>query len=117
MVLTQRPRRNRRSAGLRGLVRETTLGPEHLVYPLFVQAGRAERTPIASMPGQARLSVDLLVETAAEAFGLGVPAVALFPALPNELKDPHGRESLNDAGLLQESVRALKRALPELTVI
>ncbi len=117
MPLAIRPRRNRRAAAVRGLVREHQLGPEHLVLPLFVQEGAAKRTPIASMPGQARLSVDLLVQTASEAFALGVPAVALFPALADELKDPRGRESANPDGLLQRSVRALKSALPELWVI
>lgn len=115
--LRSRPRRNRVSAGVRGLVHETSVGAEHLVLPLFVQDGRGARTPIASMPRHARLSVDLVVETAAEALSLGVPAVALFPALPDSLKDPLGRESTNDEGLLQRCVAELKRAHPELVVI
>jgi len=69
------------------------------------------------MPGQARLSIDLLVETAAQAFALGVPGVALFPALSDDLKDPRAAESANSAGLLQRAVRALKSALPGLLVI
>jgi porphobilinogen synthase len=85
--------------------------------PLFVQEGSSLRTPIATMPGQARLSIDLLVETAREGFELGVPAVALFPALVEGLKDTRGSESTNQAGLLPRSVRALKSALPELLVI
>jgi porphobilinogen synthase len=117
MTLAQRPRRNRRSAGMRRLVRETTLSASNLVLPMFVQEGTAQRSPIGSMPGQARLSIDLLVETASRAFGLGVPAVALFPALSDSLKDPHGSEALNASGLLQRTVRALKQALPELVVI
>jgi len=112
-----RPRRNRLTAQIRGLVRETTLAPEHLVLPLFVQEGEGKRTPISSMPGQARLSVDLLVETAARAFALGVSGVALFPALSDSLKDARGSESTNSAGLLQRAVRALKSALPGLLVI
>jgi porphobilinogen synthase len=117
MTLAQRPRRNRRSAGMRRLVRETTLSASNLVLPMFVQEGTAQRSPIGSMPGQARLSIDLLVETASQAFGLGVPAVALFPALSDSVKDPHGSEALNASGLLQRTVRALKQALPELVVI
>jgi porphobilinogen synthase len=117
MPLAIRPRRNRSSAAVRGLVREHQLGAEHLVLPLFVQDGVTKRTPIGSMPGQARLSPDLLLETAREAFSLGVPAVALFPALPDELKDPRGSEAGNHAGLLQRTVRALKAALPALWVI
>src|SRR5687768_2488555 len=116
MTLAQRPRRNRRSAGMRRLVRETTLSASNLVLPMFVQEGTAQRSPIGSMPGQARLSIDLLVETASQAFALGVPAVALFPALSDSVKDPHGSEALNASGLLQRTVRALKQALPELVV-
>jgi porphobilinogen synthase len=112
-----RPRRNRRTAGMRALVRDTELTPARLVYPMFVQEGEGKRSPIESMPGQARLSIDLLVETAGEAFKLGVPAVALFPVLPDDQKDPRGSESTNASGLLQRSVRALKAALPELVVI
>jgi porphobilinogen synthase len=102
---------------MRGLVRETSLSPEQFIYPMFVQEGEGQRTPISSMPGQARLSIDLLVETAAQAFALGVPGVALFPALSDDLKDPRGAESANSAGLLQRAVRALKSALPALLVI
>jgi porphobilinogen synthase len=102
---------------MRGLVRETTLSPEQLIYPMFVQEGEGQRTAISAMPGQARLSIDLLVETAAQAFALGVPGVALFPALSDDLKDPRAAESANSAGLLQRAVRALKSALPGLLVI
>jgi porphobilinogen synthase len=112
-----RPRRNRRTAGIRGLVRETHLGPEHLVLPLFIQEGQGTATPIASMPGQSRLTVDLLVEKAREAFALGVPAVEVFPRIPEEQKDARGSESANASGLVPRAVRALKQALPELTVI
>jgi porphobilinogen synthase len=115
--MLSRPRRNRRSPGIRGLVRETELSPAHLVLPLFVQDGENASTPIASMPRHARLSIDLLVKRSAEALELGVPAVALFPALPDTLKDPRGSESANASGLLQRAVRALKRELPELVVI
>jgi porphobilinogen synthase len=113
----QRPRRNRVSAAVRGLVRETTLSPANLVLPLFVQEGETSETPIVSMPSQSRLGIDKLVGKAREAFELGVHAVALFPALDDGLKDPRGTESTNKNGLLQRSVRALKRALPELCVI
>jgi len=99
------------------MVRETALSAGNLVLPLFVQEGTAQRSPIGSMPGQARLSIDLVVETASQAFELGVPAVALFPAISDSLKDAHGSESLNASGLTQRTVRALKQALPELVVI
>src|SRR3954451_14106734 len=112
-----RPRRNRLSPQMRGLVRETSLSLEQLIYPMFVQEGEGQRMPISSMPGQARLSIDLLVETAAQAFALGVPGVALFPALSDDLKDPRGAESRNSGGLLQRAVRELKSARPDLLVI
>jgi porphobilinogen synthase len=115
--MLERPRRNRRSPLIRGLVRETELSPAHLVLPLFVQEGAGKATPIASMPGQARLSVDLVVEKAREAFALGVPAVEVFPLIPEPQKDARGSESTNAAGLVPRAVRALKQALPELVVI
>jgi porphobilinogen synthase len=114
--MQQRPRRNRSSAGVRGLVQETRLSAANLVLPMFVQEGDGE-TPIRSMPGHARLGIPRLLAKAHEAFELGVPAVALFPAISEELKDPRGSESTNSDGLLQQSVRALKQELPELIVI
>jgi porphobilinogen synthase len=115
--MQSRPRRNRSSASVRSLVRETALDPGHLVLPMFVREGQGRCDPIPSMPGQARLSVDLLLDQARAAHQLGVSAVALFPALADDLKDPRGTESLNPEGLLQRCVRALKRELAELTVI
>jgi porphobilinogen synthase len=112
-----RPRRNRVSPGVRALVRESQLSVSDLVWPLFVQEGHDRRTPIGSMPGQARLSVDLLVSEARTAHQLGVPGVALFPALDDALKDPRARESSNPEGLLQRAVRALKKEMPNLVVI
>jgi porphobilinogen synthase len=102
---------------IRGLVRETALSAEHLVWPLFVQEGQRNETKISSMPGQSRLSIDLLVERARGARDAGVPAVALFPALAEPLKDPEGRESTNPDGLLQRAVRALKEHVPDLLVV
>jgi porphobilinogen synthase len=99
------------------MVREAYLAPHHLVLPLFVQEGRGTATPIVSMPGCSRLSLDLAVEKAEEAMSLGVQAVELFPALDDSLKDPRGRESQNPDGLLQRTVRELKFRLPELCVI
>ena len=101
---------------MRAMARETFLTPGNLALPLFLQEGQGKRTPIASMPGQARLSIDLAVELAREALSLGVPAVDLFPALSDDVKDPRGSESLNPEGLMQRAIRALKRELPELMV-
>lgn len=112
-----RPRRNRVSPGVRAMVRENALSPQNLVLPMFVQGGEAVRTPINAMPGVARLSIDLLVEEARAAYNEGVSGVALFPVIPDALKDQRGTESLNDNGLLQRAVRALKSELPGLIVI
>ena len=112
-----RPRRNRKSASMRALVRETDLTPDRFIYPLFLVDGKDRQEEIGSMPGIYRRSTDLLVAEAAAAHRLGVPAVALFPALPDELKDSTATESTNPDGLLQRTVRELKDRCPELLVI
>ncbi len=112
-----RPRRNRRTAAIRGLMRETELSPAHLILPMFVTEGDDTRIPIGAMPGCFRLSISHTVALATEAYSLGIPAVALFPALPDSIKDKRASEGSNPDGLLQRTVRALKDALPELAVI
>jgi porphobilinogen synthase len=111
----RRPRRWRRTASLRDLVRETTLDPRDFVYPLFVRPGEGVREPIASMPGIAQLSVDTLAAEAADLDELGIGAVLLF-GIPSE-KDELGSESHADDGVVQQAVRALKDASPGLVVI
>jgi porphobilinogen synthase len=108
-------RRLRRTEGLRGLVRETRLSPADFVYPLFVAHGRRLRQEIESMPGQYHLSPDGLAREAEELRSLGIPAVLLFgrPAA----KDEQGSEAYADDGIVQEAVRALKQAAPDLVVI
>ena len=112
-----RPRRNRSRPALRRLVRETRLGCDDLVLPLFVQEGESRATPIASLPGHARLSIDRLVAVAGEAEALGIPGVALFPVIEEAHKDPRGSAATKPDGLLQRCVRALKAAHPDLLVI
>lgn len=115
--MQQRPRRNRSTAAIRAMARETNLGVHNLILPLFVQEGEGKFTPIASMPGQARLSIDLMVkhcQTVAEA---GVPGIALFPALPDDQKDTHGTSSTDPDNVNLRAVRAIKAAVPELMVI
>jgi len=116
-MLTQRPRRNRSSAGVREMAAEAVLRPANLVWPMFVHEGSGQRVEIPSMPGIVRYSIDELVDDARKAHEAGVPAVALFPAIDESLKDSTGSESLNPVGLLQRAVRALKKELPELVVI
>jgi porphobilinogen synthase len=110
-----RPRRLRRSEALRALVRETTLEPRNLALPLFAVAGRGVRTPVASMPGVAQLSVDNLVEEARAAFRLGVRAVMLF-GIP-EGKDAQGSAAWDPAGPVCTALKALKDALPEMVAV
>jgi len=112
-----RPRRNRSSEGVRSLVRETSLHASHLIWPLFVVDGTGVKQPIAPMPGCFRWSRELVVQEAKEAYRLGVPAVALFPAIDDALKDPLAREGLKRHGLVQRTVRDLKEAVPDLVVI
>lgn len=116
MNLPIRPRRNRKSAAVRDLVRETELTPGHLIYPLFVQEGGKD-TPIDSMPGCRRWSIDGLVKEAGEAHALGIPAVVLFPRVPNKLKTPKAGECFNPKGLVPRAIRALKQSHPSLLVI
>lgn len=115
--LLVRPRRNRRTAAIRALVRETSLDASHLIWPLFVCEGRQRKIAVKSMPDVYRLSRDLIVKEARLAVKLGIPAVALFPALPAKLKDKTASESLNPNGLLQQTVKAIKDAAPGLAVI
>ena len=110
-----RPRRLRRTEGLRRLTRETRLSVDQLVYPLFIGPGRNVQEAIGSMPGQYRWSVDTAVCEAEDAAALGIPAVLLF-GLPEE-KDEMGSGAFAASGIVQQAARAIKRALPELLVI
>lgn len=110
-----RPRRLRASRTLRDLVRETSLDVGDLIYPLFVTHGQGVKEEIASMPGQYRWSLDRLGEEAAEAAELGIRAVILF-GIPEE-KDEVGSGAYDDAGIVQQAVRTLKREVPSLYVI
>lgn len=110
-------RRMRRNQFSRRMMREHTLSAADLIYPIFVVEGDRQRVPVDSMPGTHRLSIDLLVEEAAAACRLGIPAVALFPVTPPEAKSEHAEECYNPEGLVQRAVRALKSSSPELGVI
>ena len=112
-----RLRRMRRDEFSRRLMRETLLAPGDLIYPMFVVEGQGRREPIQSMPDIERVTVDELVREAGEVYGLGVPAVALFPVTASERKTEDGREAFNPDGLAQRAVRALKMAVPDLGVI
>ncbi len=113
--VTVRLRRLRRTQVMRELARETRLHPEQFVYPLFVRGGGKIREPISSMPGQFRLSVDELVAEAGQAQGLGIGAVLLF-GLP-DAKDPAGSGAYDGDGIVQQAVRALRAAHPDLAIM
>ena len=110
-----RARRLRRTPSLRRMQRETRLTTDGFVYPMFVVPGKGVSQEIKSMPGQARLSVDKATELASQAWDLGVPSVILF-GVPDK-KDAVGSEAWNEKGLVQQSIRAIKRAVPGMTVI
>ena len=110
-----RPRRLRRTAALRNLVRETLLAPSQLVLPLFVRTGTGVRLPVNSMPGVSQTSVDELLVDARAAAALGIGGVLLF-GIP-DTKDAEGSGAWDDAGPVPQAVRALKRELPQLVVI
>ena len=110
-----RPRRLRQTEGLRRMIRETSLSVNDLILPLFAIDGKDIRNPIPSMPGHFQLSVDNLLETAKEAYELGIPAIVLF-GIP-EKKDPLGTRAYAQDGIVQKAIRAVKDNLPELVVI
>ncbi len=110
-----RPRRMRATENLRRMIRETRLTVDNLVYPLFVTEGKEIRNPVGSMPGVYQLSIDTLLVEVAEVVGLGIPAVILF-GIPSK-KDERGSEAYAQSGIIQEAVRAVKDAYPDLIVI
>ncbi len=116
-LLTHRPRRMRRTENLRRMARETRLSVDNLVAPMFIVEGQGVKQEIPSMPGQHRFSLDEMVKEARALHALGVPAVALFPAIRDALKDQTATEAMNPQGLFPSAVRALKDAVPELLVI
>jgi len=114
---SQRPRRLRKDSFSRNLVRENQLSVNDLIYPCFVLEGENQREKVASMPGVERLSIDLLLKEAELIHRLGIPAMALFPVTPDEVKSLDAKEAYNPEGLAQRAVRAIKTAFPDLGVI
>lgn len=112
-----RMRRMRFNDFSRRLMRENLLSVDDLIYPMFVTEGSNKREAISSMPGVERFSLDLLLTQAEEIYNLGIPAIALFPVTPDNKKSDNASEAYNPEGLAQRSVRALKKAFPELGII
>lgn len=116
-MLFHRPRRNRQNEVIRNMVRENYLSPDHLIAPLFVIEGKNKIVPVASMPGQSRLSIDELIKEVKELYSLGIKCVALFPAIDEKLKTPDAREAYNKDGLNARAIRAVKEAVPGMMVM
>jgi len=112
-----RMRRMRFDNFSRRLMQETKLSVDDLIYPMFILEGENQREAIPSMPGIDRVSIDLLLEEATEISNLGIPAIALFPVVGAEKKSEDAREAFNPDGLIQQAVKAVKKAFPELGVI
>jgi porphobilinogen synthase len=110
-------RRMRRDDFSRRLMREHRLTVDDLIYPVFVLDGNSRSTPVASMPGVERLSVDRLLPVAEECLRLGIPVLALFPVIEGSLKSGDGREAVNPDGLVPRAARELKRRFPELGLL
>ena len=107
----------RRDGFTRRLMREHTLGVDDLIYPIFVVEGRKKRVAVESMPGIERLSIDLLEKEAESVYGLGIPAIVLFPVIEADGKSNDASESYNPEGLVQRAVRSIKSSCPQLGVI
>ncbi len=117
MLNISRPRRNRKSDAIRRLVRETHLSTNDFIAPLFLKEGNNLREPILTMPGVFRFSIDELIKECKELYALGVPCVALFPAIEDKLKDQKASEAYNPNGLYQRAIKEVKNALPDLMVM
>ncbi len=113
----ERPRRNRKSATVRDLVRETELSTKDLVYPVFIMEGSGKEEAIPSMPGMTRKTIDVLLKEVEECVSLGVRAIAPFPSIEESKKDRIGSESYNPDGLVPTCVRAVKEKFPDVVVM
>jgi porphobilinogen synthase len=117
MQLTQRPRRNRKNPAIREMLAENHLIPQQLIYPIFVCEGRNTETPILTLPGQSRMSSDILSKKINHWKTLGLRHFALFPQIADSKKDSFGREALNENGLLAETIKRLKDDHPDINLV
>ncbi len=113
----RRMRRNRANANLRAMLAENQLAPHHLIWPIFVMEGEATRTPINTMPGIERITLDLLPEIASKAKALKIPMVAVFPYIEEALKTPLCEEAVNPDNLVCRAVRKLRALAPDLMIL
>lgn len=117
MQLFHRPRRLRRTDWSRRLVQENNLSSNDFIYPVFLLEGKSREEAVASMPGVSRVSLDLLLPIAEECVQLGIPVMALFPVINNELKSLDGKEAFNANGLIPNAVKELKKRFPNLGIM
>lgn len=117
MNIPHRPRRNRKSEAIRGLVRETRLSVSELIFPLFLIDGQNKQTEVSSMPGIFRLSSDLMLREIEACLRLGISTFDIFPNLEEDLKDTTASESLNEKGLYLRTIREIKKEFPEAVVM
>lgn len=117
MFPLHRGRRLRVNESVRSLVRETSLSPSDFMFPMFIAEGENVKTEIPSMPGIFRRSIDLTVEEVKELFALGIRAVNIYVKVSENLKDNTGKEAWNKDGLMQQAIRAIKTACPEMIVM
>lgn len=115
-TLIHRARRLRRNQPLRDLVRETSLAPRNFIQPLFLQEGKKLKSEISSLPGQFRLSLDLILKEIESLAKLGIPGIALFPVIETNLKDKKATESKNPGGLYPRAIREIKNEFPDMLV-
>ncbi|MCF6195114.1 MAG: porphobilinogen synthase [Emcibacter sp.] len=112
-----RPRRNRKNDWSRRMVRENNLSVDDLIWPVFIEDGTGKTTEISSMPAVCRHSIDRLIPEVEKAAKAGIPAIALFPQTPQELKSDDGREAMNPDNLICRATRAIKAAVPDIGII
>jgi porphobilinogen synthase len=117
MFPLQRGRRLRTNESIRSLVRETSLSPSDFMFPMFIAEGEKVEVEIASMPGIFRRSIDLTVKEIKEIYALGIRAVNIYVKVSEHLKDNTGKEAWNKDGLMQNAIRAIKAACPEMVVM
>ncbi len=117
MQLFHRPRRLRRTDWSRRLVQEHQLSVNDLIYPVFLLEDKNRQEEVQSMPGVSRVSLDLLIPIAQECVALGIPVMALFPVISNDLKSPDGKEAFNPNGLIPQAVKELKKHCPNLGIM
>lgn len=115
--MVRRNRILRQSAAIRAMVQETILKPSDFILPVFITEGENVKDEITTMPGYYRYSIDLAVKELEECFAMGIRSTLIFVKVKDELKDNTGKEALNENGLMQRSVRAIKKAIPEMVVM